>query len=182
MEKNFLKKIVIVLIAGLGIMTYSCSEEDLFEEELNVRSLSKRNMSSRMEDNNQDEPTKFETEKITSGTHSEKVIGKYCNFNVSASWTGGYTSDIHNNDQISRVTASATSENDKVSNIRVRFVYWTGNFNIDGEILYDYYTLEPVIDLNNEIIGYNRVDHKNISQSFYLNPSVTIIPSTNGNN
>lgn len=180
MEKNFFKKIIIVLIAGLGVITYSCSEEDILEEDFNVRSLAKRNLSNRMEDlEDEEKPNTEATEKIAAGNHTESENGEYCDFNVNVTWTGGYTSGAHN--EMSTITASVNTNYQYVQNIRVRYAYWTAYYKINVEIMYDYYEKVPYYDKDG-ILYYNIIEHKNLSATLYLNPSVTIIPTQNGYN
>lgn len=50
MKKNVLMKVLALLFVGVGALAYSCSGDDIFEEEEDARSLAKRAMQTRGED------------------------------------------------------------------------------------------------------------------------------------
>lgn len=161
MKKNFLKKIVIVLIAGLGIMTYSCSEEDLFEEELNVRSFAKRNMSSSNEiDTRPVSP-------IEGSYYSGSSISGKCDIKVE--WTHGYITG--NGPQ---AILSAKVENCRAVNARNISVScnWIGYYGIVGTVIYTYDVVEKYDSAGVEIM---RFIPMNKSDQFNFSPHVNII-------
>ena len=155
-------KSMVLLIAGLSVLTFSCTEEDFFEEEVNVRSLAKRNIQPRMEGI---DPRA--TQPIESSRYSGTSISGECN--VTVEWTHGY---ITGAGPYAELKASATSRLVNARNFSVH-ANWIGYYGINGTISYTYDETEQYYyeDGTSELIT---IPHRK-SDSFSFSPNVCII-------
>lgn len=158
-----------VLSIGLCFLAYSCSENDDYIE--NVRTLSKRAIS--FIENNEEYSGVPDVYGVEEGSSSG--ISNDGNFNVSVSWTKGYTT----RSPYSTVSITASSNGKlKDCNIQSASGGWIGSsYDIHGTIYYNYMKRETRMDV---LGNYYTVDiRKNGSTSFDLNPQVSYITDTN---
>lgn len=165
MKKTVLMKVLALLFIGVGALAYSCSGDDIFEEEEDARSLAKRAMQTRGEETKPDpNAVKAIKEDSYSGITSH---GRRCT--VSVSWTRGY---ITRYSPESRLTGSASCSQVNARDIKV-YPSWVGYYGIHGTISYTYDKIEKYTDEDGR--EQIRLVPMRGSDSFDCSPIVTFI-------
>ena len=118
-------KVLALLFVGTGALAYSCSGDDIFEEEEDARSLAKRAMQTRGEET---VPDPSAVKAIESGSYSGSSNGRKCD--VSVSWTRGY---ITRYSPESKLTGSASCNQVNARDIKV-YPSWVGYYGIHGTV------------------------------------------------
>ena len=136
-------KVLALLFVGTGALAYSCSGDDIFEEEEDVHSLAKRAMQTRGEDTG---PSPNAVDPIASGSCSGYSNKGKCN--VSVSWTKGY---ITRNTPEAKLTGSATCRLPNARGIKVTPT-WEGYYGIHGTVDYTYDKIETYTDENGNTV------------------------------
>lgn len=164
MKKSLFMKVLALLFVGAGALAYSCSGDDIFEEEEDARSLAKRAMQTRGEDMG----GTSSTEAFAAGSYDGRSISGKCSVHVW--WTEGYTTGFPE----SVVKASATVEGLLDGVVVSTTAYWLGK-GICGTVYYKYSKKVTYIDSQ----GYERDSiMRNVSGSdqFNFSPNLTILP------
>ena len=164
MKKTVFMKVLALLFVGTGALAYSCSGDDIFEEEEDVHSLAKRAMQTRGEDTG---PSPNAVDPIASGSCSGYSNKGKCN--VSVSWTKGY---ITRNTPEAKLTGSATCRLPNARGIKVTPT-WEGYYGIHGTVDYTYDKIETYTDENGNT-KINLVEMRG-SDSFDFSPNVSFI-------
>ena len=157
-------KVLALLFVGTGALAYSCSGDDIFEEEEDARSLAKRAMQTRGEET---VPDPSAVKAIESGSYSGSSNGRKCD--VSVSWTRGY---ITRYSPESKLTGSASCNQVNARDIKV-YPSWVGYYGIHGTVYYTYDRVETYTDENGE--EKIRLVPTRGSDSFDFSPYVTSI-------
>ena len=163
-------KVLALLFVGTGALAYSCSGDDIFEEEEDVHSLAKRAMQTRGEDTG---PSPNAVDPIASGSCSGYSNKGKCN--VSVSWTKGY---ITRNTPEAKLTGSATCRLPNARGIKVTPT-WDGYYGIHGTVDYTYDKIETYTDENGNT-KINLVEMRG-SDSFDFSPNVSFITDKEAN-
>ena len=88
MKNSVLTKVLTSFLIGAGAWAYSCSGDDLFEEDNDVRTLAKRSMS-RSGEHTVPGVSEYAVYKIKSGfCHDVSSVSGDCT--ISLSWTEGF--------------------------------------------------------------------------------------------
>gem|GEM_PF-536902 len=165
MKKSLFMKVLALLFVGAGALAYSCSGDDIFEEEEDARSLAKRAMQIRGEETG---PNPNAVTAIKEGSYSGITSnGRSCS--VSVSWTRGY---ITRYSPESRLTGSASCNKVNARDIKV-YPSWVGYYGIHGTISYTYDKIEKYTDEDGR--EQMRFVPTRGSDSFDCSPTVTFI-------
>ena len=125
-------KVLALLFVGTGALAYSCSGDDIFEEEEDARSLAKRAMSTRGEYSDA-----YSVNPVTAGSYTGTSLSRKCD--VSISWNAGYIGGTQRIPQ-SELTVSVTRCSAvNASDITVDATWYGGsNIGVFGTISYTY--------------------------------------------
>ena len=157
-------KVLALLFVGTGALAYSCSGDDIFEEEEDARSLAKRAMQTRGEET---VPDPNAVKAIESGSYSGSSNRGKCS--VSVSWTRGY---ITRYSPESKLTGSASSNQVNARDIKV-YPSWVGYYGIHGTVYYTNDKIEKYTDEDGK--EQIRLVPTRGSDSFDFSPYVTFI-------
>ncbi|WP_187118530.1 hypothetical protein [Paraprevotella xylaniphila] len=140
MKKSLFMKVLALLFVGAGALAYSCSGDDIFEEEEDARSLAKRAMSTRGEHSDA-----YCVNPVTAGSYTGTSLSKKCD--VSVSWNAGYIGGTQRIPQ-SELTVSVSRCSEVNASIVSVDATWYGGSNIGvfGTISYTYEVYVKYID------------------------------------
>lgn len=168
MMKVNLTKSLLLLCVGTAVLTYSCSQDDIYEdmEEEYVRSLAKRQLNTPGEGSTPVSP-------VAAGYYynAESLSRK---FTLDLSWTAGFIND-NSRGPSSDLTISVTRKspiNCQILSVKANW-YASGNHGISGTIHYSYETAVKKVDKD----GKEYIDwvKKEGDDSFNIIPRLTYI-------
>lgn len=166
MMKVNLTKSLLLLCVGTAVLTYSCSQDDIYEdmEEEYVRSLAKRSMDGTWED--QTEPING-VYKLKAGEATGKTLDGV--LKVTLKWGEGNLTRITPDPDVS---VSLVDPTKLIRDILTDFVSWNSSVgpsvNAFGTVKYDLGTLERVRNVKGEIIRIDTVWKENQSTNFNI--------------
>ncbi len=126
MKKEVLKNFWVLLFLCVGPLMYSCSEDDIFEEDENVRSLAKRSMQPFGEDLEPDVVKQIQAGSCSGSSNNGKCY-------ITVSWSQGYTTRYP--EATLRGSGTCSLRNGVVTKVSPR---WIGNYGIHGTVEYTY--------------------------------------------
>lgn len=124
-----------IFLMGTSVLLYGCSQDDLFEEDAELRNLATRIMQEWGE--NQGAFGELDTYKMGEGTSSEQFTTPDGTFTIAVNWTAGYPAGVHDSNRKSMVTATVSSVNDRISNMEMKDMEWENFYRIKGKLVYD---------------------------------------------
>ena len=133
------------MFVGAGILTYGCSGDDVFEEfeeEEEIRSLAKRSM----QYSGEGLRPSTGSSKVKAGKWEEKVKCPHGEVKINVTWTSGYTSGVHNENELAKITGTVSPSDTIIIYPRISHLDWEGAYHIGGELTYDYAKWEYVVD------------------------------------
>lgn len=144
MKKTVFMKVLALLFVGTGALAYSCSGDDIFEEEEDVHSLAKRSMSTRGEYSDV-----YCVDPVAAGSYGGMSLSRKCD--VSVSWNAGYIGGTQRIPQSELTVTVTRCSAVNASNIKGEATwYGLNNIGIFGTISYNYEVYVKYTDENGE--------------------------------
>ena len=170
MKKTVLMKVLALLIVGVGALAYSCSGDDIFEEEEDARSLAKRAMQTRGENEG---PDSGPICKILAGEASGNSMDNL--FSVKLKWEEG---------NLTRSTGPRLTVTASPNGFLCRSLFANGRWQcstgpmayVSGTITYERAEIKRIMDAWGHVVRFDTIWHRgNSSYGIDIDSSKLIV-------